>query len=66
MNLIVPIEVTADKLTTNVAETEYPAWSSSTAYTSGTLVQYEHKIYKALVNNTNIIPLNDIYAIVNL
>ena len=58
MNLIVPIEVTADKLTTNVAETEYPAWSSSTDYTSGNLVQYEHKIYKALVSNTNVLPTN--------
>jgi len=44
-------------MVTNVPETDYTAWGSGTAYTTGTYVRYVannvHKVYVALTNNTN-------------
>lgn len=59
MKLIQPTTVTDTILTSsNVPETDYAAWSSSTAYTVGqkVIVVATHKIYECLINNTNAYP----------
>jgi len=44
-----PIEITSANLTaSNVAETEYSAYSSGTTYAVGAFVIYNHKIYQSL------------------
>lgn len=57
MKIIRPVAITDTILTSsNVAETEYTAWSSSTAYVSGNRCIYSHKIYECLVGHTNAQP----------
>lgn len=59
MKLIQPTAITDAILTSsNVAETDYAAWNSSTAYTVGqkVIVIATHKIYECLINNTNKYP----------
>ena len=57
MKLIRPTTITSAMLTaSNVPETDQPAWSSATAYTSGTRCLYSHKIYYCLVAHTNAQP----------
>lgn len=43
-------------LTTNVPETDYPAWVNSTAYAVGAKVMLDHHNYEALVAHTGINP----------
>ena len=59
MKLVKPVTITDSNLTsTSVAETDYSAWSSVTSYTVGqkVIVVATHKIYEALINNTNKYP----------
>ena len=57
MNLIRPTTITDNILTAcNVPEDDYPDWSDATAYTSGNLCMYGHKIYECLVGHTNAQP----------
>ncbi len=54
--IVPPQEVTnAVLISTNVAESEYPLWNSSTAYTIGQRVHLvtTHKVYEAVTANTN-------------
>lgn len=52
MIIIKPVAVTASNLTsTNVAETDYPAWTAGT-YTIGTRRIYDHKIYEVVATST--------------
>lgn len=52
MIIIKPSAVTASSLTTsNVAETDYPAWTAGT-YTVGTRRIYDHKIYEVVAAST--------------
>ena len=49
MRLIKPVEITPAKLiSSNVPETDYPAWSVSTTYAMGDRVLLDHTIYEAL------------------
>ena len=43
-------------LLTNVPEADQPLWSPTQAYTVGAKVMLEHRIYEALVANTNVNP----------
>lgn len=43
-------------VSSDVPETDYTAWSSSTAYVVGNNVTSNHKNYECLVNNTNYLP----------
>lgn len=53
MNIIKPQTITPALLTaTNVPENDYPVWTS-TSYTTGQQVIYNHRIYQALQNNNN-------------
>lgn len=49
-----PFMVTS--LLTNVPEADQPLWSPAQAYTVGAKVMLEHRIYEALVANTNVNP----------
>ena len=52
MIIIKPANVTAATLTaSNVAETDYPAWTAGT-YTVGTRRIYDHKIYEVVASST--------------
>lgn len=52
MIIIKPVTVTASNLTaTNVAETDYPAWTAGT-YTLGTRRIYDHKIWEVIASST--------------
>ena len=52
MIIIKPANVTAATLTaSNVAETDYPAWTAGT-YTLGTRRIYDHKIYEVVTSAT--------------
>ena len=52
MIIIKPVTVTASNpTTTNVAETDYPAWTAGT-YTLGTRRIYDHKIYEVVATST--------------
>lgn len=54
MIIIKPILITQTTLfSSNVPESEFPTWSSVTAYAIGQMVIYSHRIYKALTANTN-------------
>lgn len=49
MRLIKPVEITPAKLiSSNVPETDYPAWSVSATYAIGDRVLLDHHIYEAL------------------
>ena len=49
MRLIKPVEITPAKLiSSNVPETDYPAWSVSATYDIGDRVLLDHHIYEAL------------------
>lgn len=49
MRLIKPVEITPAKLiSSNVPETDYPAWSVSATYAMGDRVLLDHTIYEAL------------------
>lgn len=57
MRIIRPTVITPAILTaSDVPETDYTVWSSSTAYVVGNRCLYEHKNYECLVNNTNCDP----------
>lgn len=57
MEIIVPQQVTPAKLTSsNVPETDAPAWSSVTNYHPPDQVIYDHRVYECLLNNTNLTP----------
>lgn len=59
MELIKPIPVTDAILTSSsIAEDDYTAWNSATAYVAGNrcILVATHKIYEAQVNNTNKLP----------
>jgi hypothetical protein len=59
MQLIKPVTVTDSILTySNVTEDDYALWDSGTAYVVGDRVisTVTHRIYEALVNNTNVDP----------
>lgn len=59
MKLVKPTAVTDAVLTsTSVPETDYTAWSNSTAYVAGNrvIVVATHKIYESLTSNTNKYP----------
>lgn len=59
MKIINPITWAASMLTSStVAETDYTAWSNATAYVVGDkcILTSTHRIYEALVNNTNAQP----------
>lgn len=57
MKIIVPQQVTPAKLTSsNVSETDAPAWSSVTNYHPPDHVIYDHRVYECLLNNTNLLP----------
>jgi len=57
MRIIEPVEITPAILTSsNVPETDHPAWSNTTAYAVGDRVIYERRIYEALVTHTGIAP----------
>ncbi|WP_109514759.1 hypothetical protein [Pseudomonas ovata] len=43
-------------LLTNVPETDQPLWSPAQAYAVGAKVMLEHRLYEALVANTNVSP----------
>lgn len=63
MKLVRPVQVNDSILdSTNVPETDYAAWNSSTAYVVGNkvIVVATHKIYEALTNNTNKYPPDNI------
>jgi len=63
MQIIKPVTVTDSILTSsNVAENDYPAWLSSTSYSTGNkvIVLSTHSIYESLVNtNQNNNPVTD-------
>lgn len=61
MNVINPIEVTDSVLTSsNIPEDDAPAWESSTSYSTGAEVLYEHSVYRSLVDsNQGNIPTAD-------
>lgn len=62
MRIIYPVDVAGAVLvSSNVPETDYAEWSSSTAYTVGQrcIVAAQHKVYEALVAHTNANPLTD-------
>ena len=51
MRLIKPVEITPAKLiSSNVPETDYPAWSMSATYEIGDRVLLDHRIYEALAS----------------
>nr|WP_315415754.1 hypothetical protein [uncultured Pseudomonas sp.] len=51
MRLIKPVEITPAKLiSSNVPETDYPAWSVSATYAMGDRVLLDHHIYEALAS----------------
>lgn len=65
MQVVEPIKVTdAVLISTNVPETDYPAWSNATAYAVGARVirTNTHKVYEAVAANTNKVPENDLVA----
>jgi len=63
MRFIRPIEVTPEKLvSSNVPETDYPAWVATTAYAIGAKVMLNHVTYEALVANTGRNPASDTVA----
>ncbi|MCO8160720.1 hypothetical protein NJC38_00895 [Pseudomonas sp. 21LCFQ010] len=60
MKLIKPVDITEPKLvSSNVSENDYPAWSSATRYAIGARVISNHRIYEALVENSNRDPATD-------
>ena len=62
MRLIRPTTLTDAMLTSSTApETDYPAWSSVTAYTVGArvIMAATHRRYEALAANTNVSPSTD-------
>lgn len=60
INIVNPVTITESKLvSTNIAENDYPAWSSATAYASGVRVirTSTHRVYESLqASNTNNAP----------
>ena len=59
MQLIKPVTVTDSILTaTNITENDYAVWNSGTSYVVGDRVisTVTHRIYEALINNTNVDP----------
>lgn len=54
VSIVKPVNVTDAMLTSNVAETDHPAWNAATAYTVGQRVirTTTHKIYERLVSGT--------------
>jgi len=59
MKVIKPKEITDDEFSSStVAENDYSAWDSGTAYVVGDKVirTSTHRIYECLVNNTNYVP----------
>ena len=62
MRLIRPTTLTDAMLTSSTApETDYPAWSSVTAYTVGArvILTATHRRYEALAASTNVSPSTD-------
>ena len=62
MRLIEPIGITdAVLLDSNVPENDHPEWSASTAYVEGdkVIVLSTHRVYEALVDNTDVDPVTD-------
>ena len=62
MRLIRPTTLTDAMLTSSTApETDYPAWSSVTAYAVGTrvILATTHRRYEALATSTNVSPSTD-------
>jgi hypothetical protein len=62
MKLVRPITITDAMLTSSsVAENDYAAWSSTTAYTTGTrvILTSTHRKYEALAASTGVSPAND-------
>lgn len=54
MRIIKSITTTDAVLTSsNITETEYPAWVSNTTYAIAARVIYQHKIYEAVLGHTN-------------
>ena len=49
MTILSPIDITL--LTTNVAETDYPAWAVGTTYALEDKVVYSHKVYESLISS---------------
>lgn len=57
MRTIEPTPIAPEALTAcNVPENDYPEWSGVASYVVGDRRLYEHKIYEALVANTNCVP----------
>lgn len=60
MKLIKPVDITEPKLvSSNVSESDYPVWSSAMKYAIGARVISNHRIYEALVENSNRDPATD-------
>lgn len=62
MRLIRPTNLTDAMLTSSTApETDYPAWSSATAYAVGArvILTATHRRYEALAASTNVTPSTD-------
>lgn len=54
MRMVQPVAVTPDNLvSSNVAENDYPAWDSVTAYDADDWVIDDHSVYQAVSANTN-------------
>lgn len=60
MYVLEPLLVTPEMLvSSSVPETDYPLWSSATAYSIGGRVIYQHRIWEAVAANTNVAPASD-------
>jgi hypothetical protein len=57
LKIVRPVTVTAAMLTSNVPETDYPAWNSATTYVKGNRILdvANHLIYEALVGGSAVV-----------
>lgn len=65
MKIIKPTKITdAILVSSTVAETDYTAWSSGTAYVTGNRCILNHKIYECITGNTGVNPATDVTSTV--